>query len=201
MRVEIIQGGGRFQSTPPHEGRPGYCQHCGSYLKFQSTPPHEGRQDIRDRLDLPIGFNPRPRTRGDTEAVAWECAGCPFQSTPPHEGRLIGRLRTTTREVFQSTPPHEGRREQVSAIRLFYVVSIHAPARGATGAGFSDPSFLCRFNPRPRTRGDPMRVEIIQGGGRFQSTPPHEGRLAGLEDLRPHVKFQSTPPHEGRLAL
>ena len=55
-----------FQSAPPHGGRPGaagrYCAHC----LFQSAPPHGGRHrsigyDLSDD-----GFNPRPRTGGDT---------------------------------------------------------------------------------------------------------------------------------------
>ena len=55
---------------------------------FQSTPPHGGRPKGRATAPLRRGFNPRPRTGGDTipskriTRVWW------FQSTPPHGGRL-----------------------------------------------------------------------------------------------------------------
>ncbi len=79
-----------FQSTPPREGR--QClpsRPCiGTWVsihapargattysfpsllshRFQSTPPREGRPHIVSHPCFPIGFNPRPRARGD---VLW----------------------------------------------------------------------------------------------------------------------------------
>ena len=55
-------------------------------------------------------------------------------------------------------------------------VSIHAPARGATGG---------RYWPR-------------RGHEVFQSTPPHGGRLVWGANVTTGGQFQSTPPHGGR---
>ncbi len=55
-------------------------------------------------------FNPRPRTGGDTFGA---------------NGLVIDPW-------FQSTPPHGGRHPLCVVVEAFPVVSIHAPARGAT---------------------------------------------------------------------
>ena len=99
------------------------------------------------------GFNPRPRARGDHNYIEVLNAVLTFQSTPPREGRLqfyVGHLGI---QMFQSTPPREGRQWLYSSTNSSTVVSIHAPARGAT----LTPWGKCR------------RL-------RFQSTPPREGR-------------------------
>ena len=59
-----------------------------------------------------------------------------FQSTPPHGGRRVGskRLSAGINLEFQSTPPHGGRPKTSKICQgIPSVVSIHAPARGATG--------------------------------------------------------------------
>ena len=57
-------------------------------------------------------------------------------------------------------------------------VSIRAPALGATGAGLCGLTALEGFNPRPRTGGDPLAIWAFDGRRKFQSAPPHWGRLA-----------------------
>jgi len=57
--------------------------------------------------------------------------------------------------MFQSTPPHEGRLEPAE-LPPVYFVSIHAPARGATQKKRGNARKIRSFNPRPRTRGDPI---------------------------------------------
>ena len=81
--------------------------------EFQSTPPHGGR----------------PATGA---AISW--SHCWFQSTPPHGGRLCLRWPEPDTYRFQSTPPHGGRLHSTSWQSTDRVVSIHAPARGATAA-------------------------------------------------------------------
>jgi len=101
---------------------------------------------------------------------------------------------------------------------LNFMVSIHAPARGATKwrCNFCG---LSRFNPRPRAGGDECDFHWIASGG-FQSTPPRGGRpIAGtgahswtvsihapargataiMLCLCAPLMFQSTPPRGGRL--
>ncbi len=81
------------------------------------------------------------------------------------------------------------------------IVSIHAPARGATPAGTRSPRRRPRFNPRPRAGGDERWKLPVAGADLFQSTPPRGGR-----QLEPQATvllnwFQSTPPRGGRLRL
>ena len=144
----------KFQSTPLHEGRRYGIRTSGRRLAFQSTPLHEGRRES----------NLTPPKDADK-----------FQSTPLHEGRLVtGRAADTRR--FQSTPLHEGRHDTNHPSNGNGSVSIHAPARGATGQW--------------------LHRRVIDSV--FQSTPLHEGRPSGDKIATLQAKFQSTPLHEGR---
>ncbi len=44
MLGELFIAIGKFQSTPPREGRLAADMLAASYAKFQSTPPREGRR-------------------------------------------------------------------------------------------------------------------------------------------------------------
>ena len=63
--------------------------------RFQSTPPHGGRPSSWRIADFPApeeGFNPRPRTGGDCArafSLLASSTRCKFQSTPPHGGRPV----------------------------------------------------------------------------------------------------------------
>ncbi len=59
-----------------------------------------------------------------------------------------------------------------------FIVSIHAPAWGATATPIA------------------VTLPLV-----FQSTPPHGGRLFAALKEREEAKFQSTPPHGGRLRI
>ncbi len=133
-----------------------------------------------------------------------------------HPRASIGRfpLKTCLRGLmFQSTP-------QPGVVVYLQVVSIHAPARGATtialmasmamdcfnprprtGGDLPDFKLMATatgFNPRPRTGGDPQQRRKYDKLQAFQSTPPHGGRLYHKWNGRYCILFQSTPPHGGR---
>jgi len=56
-----------------------------------------------------------------------------FQSPRPHEARLAKSLdEASARGVFQSPRPHEARQDSVVPTTARGLVSIPAPARGAT---------------------------------------------------------------------
>ena len=80
-------------------------------VKFQSTPLREGRR----LKDVTLGGYDK------------------FQSTPLREGRRHHQANRGVLPQFQSTPLREGRREVRDRQDDLYRVSIHAPARGATG--------------------------------------------------------------------
>ena len=99
------------------------------------------------------------------------------------------------------------------------IVSIHAPAQGATFVEVRHSNHIVfqstpphrerlrgqlrriavrSFNPRPRTGSDPIRISIVSLDISFQSTPPHRERLASSAAAPPSLPFQSTPPHRER---
>jgi hypothetical protein len=77
--------------------------------------------------------------------------------------------------MFRSTPPHEGRPYSAFRLRTPELVSIHAPARGATAV------------PYPKELVEEVSIHA-----------PHEGRLLDTAEDYTFCKFRSTPPHEGR---
>ena len=166
--------------------------------RFQSTPPDGGRPWPAIGGTRREGFNPRPRTGGDSGwsppvLNMWGFQSTPpdggrrtdptchspralFQSTPPDGGRPAAFQLVADRFRFQSTPPDGGRRADLPGIRQRALVSIHAPGRGATPAFAPAWPGCGGFNPRPRTGGDgPARVAPHRPAW-FQSTPPDGGR-------------------------
>ena len=165
---------------------------------FQSTPPRRGRPDRRSRPAPSKGFNPRPREGGDLAFAEGLLQAEPFQSTPPRRGRHAPSFVSTYSRLFQSTPPRRGRLEHGAPATQHLVVSIHAPAKGATcGALRARRPHRC-FNPRPREGGDYSDAPILPSAETFQSTPPRRGRLDGGSSMSTGVEFQSTPPRRGR---
>ena len=76
-----------------------------------------------------------------------------FQSTPPHWGATQQFQEFAFQMAFQSTPPHGGRRPYILTNEIKTLVSIHAPAWGATDCSGWCINWPC-FNPRPRMGGD-----------------------------------------------
>ena len=210
-------------------------------FKFQSAPPHGGRP-IRPRASsLPSSFNPRPRTGGDIEIVPKDATQTLFQSAPPHGGRPENnaapmrafefqsapphggrhplasprRLRQSfnprprtggdtsgclaaRRRTFQSAPPHGGRPRPAGSVKQLHTVSIRAPARGATRiSGPEQISLLFQSAPPHGGRRSSARSRSCDNW--FQSAPPHGGRPAVPTRLPHFFMFQSAPPHGGRL--
>ena len=120
-------------------------------------------------------FNPRSREGSDVQP-----ASCHF-----------GLVQ------FQSTLPR-GERQEVSDPGIKdRIISIHAPARGATS--FYKISFPhVNFNPRSREGSDVQALHRQQVKSPFQSTLPRgERRNCGLM-FKPNGKFQSTLPRGER---
>ena len=101
-----------------------------------------------------------------------------FQSTPPRRERQMVCLKSNNQERFQSTPPRRERLEDSDGVTMRTIISIHAPAKGATA-----PKFI------------PFTLE------QFQSTPPRRERLGIILHLLKITIFQSTPPRRERLNL
>ncbi len=160
--------------------------------KFQSTLPHGERPALGSSSARPPGFDPRSRTGSDRRRPARCPERCWFQSTLPHGERpapcparsrsptsFNPRSRTGSDSVerrhvyamleFQSTLPHGERPWAFPGHPAVWGVSIHAPARGATG-------------------------QMVEAGrfARFQSTLPH-GERQGI--ARPFVGIHRVSIH------
>ena len=184
------------------------CGRTSRTWTFQSTPLREGRREIPltrgGRPDVSIHapargatspmphlppnwsfFNPPPGAWGDGTGLHEMAQRGLFQSTPLREGRLARQIRmSATQYRFQSTPLREGRRPHgrsdqgrrrvsihapargATGSRRVHRenagdVSIHAPARGATGGCRTDGLRSLRFNPRPCARGDCNKCQEV----------------------------------------
>ncbi len=119
---------------------------------------------------------------------------------------------------FQSTPPRGGRRHCDWTDYKVRVVSIHAPARGATRMRPARPrlhEFQSTpprggrptwspwrpspggFNPRPRAGGDATLCRSCTAGSCFNPRPRAGGDSAS-RSAPARSRFQSTPPRGGR---
>ena len=144
----------RFQSTHPRGVRRGAVRFFRRKSLFQSTHPRGVRPpDCTDFITV-ICFNPRTREGWDIgrQMSGWVSAS--FQSTHPRGVRLPARGSRGGGRWFQSTHPRGVRRPKISRRLTFFwfqsthprgvrpnlgickirlsLVSIHAPARGAT---------------------------------------------------------------------
>ena len=97
-----------------------------------------------------------------------------FQFTPLREGRLTASAGRTTGKVFQFTPLREGRPKEGKEMSGF-VISIHAPPRGAT----------------EKVDANVTTSEL------FQFTPLREGRPVGGFYFVPPSYFNSRPSARG----
>ena len=73
--------------------------------------------------------------------------------------------------------PAWGATESNAKLKTLFPVSIHAPAWGATHPSQVNEWAEISFNPRPRMGGDEDHVIVLECRDKFQSTPPHGGRL------------------------
>jgi len=191
-----------FQSTRPRGARPSaiISESCSS--SFQSTRPRGARHLFAVNLNLTLGvsihapawgathcdpvrarpgrgFNPRARVGRDHHPGVIRLYSSMFQSTRPRGARLRSDTRATLYSVFQSTRPRGARREVKRKTLSALIVSIHAPAWGATQIG------------------------SFQGsrGILFQSTRPRGARHRTFTIQRKRLLFQSTRPRGARQHL
>ena len=141
---------------------------------FQSTHPRGVRHGCPHRVIVTtIGFNPRTREGCDPVIITSFCPVNAFQSTHPRGVRQKQHDEMETQQRFQSTHPRGVRRwtrpwdascrvfqsthprgvrqpDQWAHWIQYCKVSIHAPARGATGTSLRLTGPATSFNPRTR---------------------------------------------------
>ena len=188
-----------FQSTPPREGRRVKPPDLSGLEEFQSTPPREGRRAWTVYVRRGPSFNPRPRARGDSSALSPSSTRSGFNPRPRARGDSPTPGSSPSVTCFNPRPRARGDLRLLRTA-LHQPVSIHAPARGATGcpalqplgkefqstppregrpAGRRTTLGYQGFNPRPRARGDPF-LRGQGGRGRVSIHAPARGATGGL---------------------
>ena len=151
-------------------------QPCYRLMVFQSTPPARGATEHRvadgHRIDVSIHA---PRAGGDVAMTADRTVHVVSIHAPRAGGDE--RLRKSTATVwFQSTPPARGATTAPGRCRPNDVVSIHAPARGATICEHAQRASVCSVSIHaPRAGGDAVSLSDGDADPMFQSTPPARG--------------------------
>ena len=82
--------------------------------------------------EMYIGFNPRSHEGSDRITDAYQGFSKQFQSTLPRRERLLSLRCWEKIREFQSTLPRRERRLWSPCFLVVFVVSIHAPTKGAT---------------------------------------------------------------------
>ena len=121
-------------------------------------------------------FNPRPREGGDPPRLHAQGSGQVFQSTPPRGGRLTGSATVTYGGLISIHAPARGATTWRGQKSRSCWISIHAPARGAT---FRQPlhGHYAGISIHAPARGATVETYVlISRKLLFQSTPPRGGR-------------------------
>ena len=124
--------GSVFQSTCPRGARRDLLDDCKMADQFQSTRPRGARPRMSGCRYRTTGFNPRARVGRDTLELMHAQVEAEFQSTRPRGARHYARNLAPVRSQFQSTRPRGARPRVQAGVTLRILVSIHAPAWGAT---------------------------------------------------------------------
>ena len=221
-----------FQSAPPRGGRRRFSDLPDIATEFQSAPPRRGRRRFSDLPDIATEFQSAPPRRGRRRFSDLPDIATEFQSAPPRRGRPpLNQKSPVLVQRFNPRPREggDGRLLIRSRAPSSQLVSIRAPAKGATRAGVATATEMVReFQSAPPRRGRPRapsgpgpiaygdvsirapakgatRIGIFPPGtvsSRFNPRPREGGDLSCLaESTGPTASaFQSAPPRRGRRA-
>ena len=188
----------QFQFTPLREGRPVCYDLCTTFRTFQFTPLREGRLRGAEGVRQMANFNSRPSARGDGACQLPDRERTHFNSRPSARGDAIKAFSLSDVDIFQFTPLREGRLE-VFAQDVEFLISIHAPPRGATAlwqGGHAPSPISIHAPPRGATHLLRIQLEIVI----FQFTPLREGRLDGNAATARNVDISIHAPPRGATA-
>ena len=95
--------------------------------------------------------------------------------------------------------PARGATRQAEEINRKIRISIHAPARGATALMFKSFTIVEDFNPRSRKGSDDYSIVVYQLKNGISIHAPARGATADIRQNRKNAEFQSTLPQGERL--
>ena len=169
---------GLFQFPLLREGRRGKSCTTSSFLRFQFTLLREGR--------LPTVCHASPPKA--------------FQFTPLREGRLDDVMNALKPILFQFTPLREGRPGQAEEQLQRWMISIHAPPRGATHKVILRGQNIVFISIHAPPRGATPYARCIRASRDISIHAPPRGATATAASTETPSRFQFTPLREGRRA-
>ena len=170
----------------------------GELVKFNSRPCGRGDSLSSSMKPRGIYFNSRPCGRGDLWRQSLSIRALIFQFTPLREGRP-GTVwaRALQRDYFNSRPCGRGD-EQLVRLLMPYIISIHAPAGGATYPQYTTVNEKNEFQFTPLREGR-LGITIKPDWGKIISIHAPAGGATRSSRSRQHrSQFQFTPLREGR---
>ncbi len=170
---------GMFQSTPPRGGRRYCLRGKVCFVRFQSTPPRGGRLIKHNfpRSPFPVSIPAPARGARLLRVRTGPCRYC-FNPRPRAGGdaplAFLGAFI-----IVSIHAPARGATFGLDPPNLRFLVSIHAPARGATWDIYPASGKRNCFNPRPRAGGDIVALHIKHRSIGFNPRPRAGGDASG----------------------
>jgi len=187
----------RVSIHAPARGATGPASRFSRHQTCFNPRPCERGDAMMERIrGKDSGFNPRPCERGDKRSDGVVCFRRWFQSTPLREGRRNCYTLCPKNSPVSIHAPARGATGATPLVAGTDYVSIHAPARGATRVIDVD-DIANRFNPRPCERGD-SKEGFISRTIKVSIHAPARGATLLHRAESKGVMFQSTPLREGR---
>ena len=143
-------------------------------------------------------FNPRARAGRDNKLAHLSRIGKTFQSTRPRRARHIEPSMSLLVWLVSIHAPAQGATEKAEELHNFILVSIHAPAQGATQPAVQPVRGDVGFNPRARAGRDTMGKAIKKQVWVFQSTRPRRARLRWICKAWPSTRSFNPRARAGR---
>ena len=164
---------------------------------FQFTPLREGLQSFLRTIQVRDQISIHAPAIGASIVICDILIDVVFQFTPLREGFLINMQKLDQETDFNSRPCERGFQElQIHSV--FFPISIHAPARGASNDSIRTHERIYNFNSRPCERGFNSSSGTSSWPFSFQFTPLREGlhQVTGMKEVL-EMPFQFTPLREG----
>ncbi len=170
-----------FQSTRPRGARPYVPRGDRRTIHVSIHAPARGATSAESNgQECPPEFqSTRPRGARLRRTMAALPVKHAFQSTRPRGARPLAGRADATRAPVSIHAPARGATGRCGHSRRWHLVSIHAPARGATWPGRASSPFARCFNPRAREGRDGGLCREVSPVGRFNPRA-REGRDAAV---------------------
>ena len=194
MSVLLHGDAGDFNSRPCERGDSAPSQYTTLRL-ISIHAPARGATRCQPLPLLPTAISIHAPARGATWKSPFRTVSHKFQFTPLREGRRVGKRQKTSFSNFNSRPCERGDKKYNKRINI-WIISIHAPARGATDDGCGGVHVL-RFQFTPLREGRPDRPHDAAGKPHFNSRPCERGDHTAHLSHAVHGHFNSRPCERG----